>query len=210
MAKKSVAQPELGDFLKQQRVDAKVERAVKAIRKAHADGCKFLVTSGKERIRRKGAKIPEVAAKRGIRRDAVERARQFAQIFKLPVINQLCSECRDHNFPLGVSLIYRVLPLGDAEKCMEVLRRAMRKGWTQRRLVAEIHKRPGAKSHTGRPRAMPKSPTEACRQIVIRVAPVMRWLEDVKTSLGGKLDEDQLGKISKAVIALEALVEAAS
>jgi len=38
----------------------------------------------------------------------------------------------------------------------------------------------------------------------------VRWLKDVKSSLGGKLSDSLKGKIDAAVTALESLVEAAS
>jgi hypothetical protein len=154
--------------------------------------------------------IPKFAAQNGYLRNAVERARQFADVFDQQTVNQLCRECKEHGFPLGVTLIYRALFLGDSDKCMQLLRRAIRGKWTQRRMDAEVHQRPGAISHTGRPRALPKSTTEARRQIVSRFGPGVRWLKELKSSMDGQLGASLQRKIDTAVISLEALVEAAS
>ena len=211
MARKSVAQPEqLDDVLERQREKARVAMAIKAIRQAHADGRESRKEHGRRLYGNRDATIPRFAAKKGQRRDAIERARQFADVFDQQTVDQLCSECRVHNFPLGVSLIYRALPLGDADKCLRLLQRAIRGRWTQRRMAAEIHKRPGAISRSGRPRALPANSTEACQQIVIRFGTGVRWLKELKSSLDGKLDGSLLGKIDKAVVALDALVKEAS
>ena len=210
MAKKPVAQTELDDVLERQREKAKVAQAIKAIRQAHADGRESRKEHGRRLYGSGDATIPRFAAKKGQRRDVIERARQFADIFDQQAVDKLCSECREHNFPLGVSMIYRVLPLGNVDKCLRLLQRAIRGRWTVRQMIAEIHKRPGAISRSGRPRVLPANSTEACQQIVIRFWPGVRWLKELKSSLDGKLDGSLMGKIEKAVIALDALVKESS
>ena len=186
-----------------------VELAIDRIREAHELGR----MSREEHGPRTGIgdqTIPKFAAERGYRRNAVERPRQFARLFETPDLNQIYRECRQYEFPLGVTLIYRVLPICDREKRMKLLRRVIREGWTQARLSFEMRTITGAKARLGRPRSLPKNQAEAKRQIVSRVTPTLRWLEDIKSSLEGKLAANLLGKINKAAVVLEALVKAVS
>ena len=210
MTEESVAQPDLDDVLEQRREKAKVSRAVKAIRQAHADGRESRKEHGRRLYGSRDATIPKFAAKHGQRRDALERARQFADVFDQKSVDQLCRECWEHKFPLGVTMIYRVLPLGDAGMCMLMLQRAISGKWTIRRLIAEIRKRPGAISHTGRPRTMPNGPEEARQQVGIRMGPAVSWLKDLNSHMGGQLGAGLQKKIGKAVSALDALMKAAS
>ena len=203
-------QSELDDVLKRQREKAKVNRAIQAIRTAHAGGRDSQKDHGRTLYGSGDATIPKFAAKQGHRRDAVERARQFARIFDQQAVDELCRECREHDCPLGVTLIYRVLPLGNSKKCLRLLQRAIRGRWTQRQMAAEIHKRTGATTRPGRPRALPKSPTEAGQAVVIRVVPVLRWLKDLSSNLDGQIGANLQTRIDKAVIALDVLVDAAS
>ena len=215
MAKKSRTKPKLGVGLKQQRMTAKVNAAIKAIQKAFDLGIASRDAHGEDLYRRKKTKtpkfaIPEFAAQGGYKRDAVERARQFADVFDQETVEELCSECEAGKYPLGVSLIYRALSLGDLDECMELLRTAIRERWTARQMIAEVRGSTGAKSRSGRPRVMPKGPDEARQQIVSRFRPDLRWLNELNSHMGGQLDASLRKKIGTAVSALEALVEAAS
>src|SRR5262249_22998953 len=53
--------------------------------------------------------IPEFAAKLGLNRNYVERARHFAREFSPEDVQKICEMCRRHNFPLGITLVFRVL-----------------------------------------------------------------------------------------------------
>lgn len=187
-----------------------VELAINNIEATYELGLESIKKHGETLHSKPNRIIRAFAAGMGYRRDTVERARQFARMFTPKDVRQICDECKRQNFPLGVSLICRTMPLGDSKKCMQLLRRAIRERWAHRRLASEIHKRSGAPTRSGRPRALPKNATEASQAIVIRIVPVMRWLEDVKSSLDGKLDGHLLAKINKSVGALNALVDAAS
>ena len=187
-----------------------VELAINNIEATYELGLESIKKHGETLHSNPNRIIRAFAAGMGYRRDTVERARQFARMFTPKDVRQICAECKKQNFPLGVSLICRAMPLGNSKKCMRLLRRAIRERWTHRRLVAEVRARSNAVTRSGRPRVLPKGPNKASQAIVIRVVPVLRWLEDVKSSLDGKLDDNLLGKISKAVVALDALVDAAS
>lgn len=210
MARNVVNASEFEADLEETYDQASVESAVKKIMAAHKRGQSSIKRHGEWLHTKANKIIPTIAAERGYRRHSVERARQFARVFTQADVRQICRECREHGFPLGVTLIYRSLFLGDSDKCMQLLRRAIRGKWTQRRMNAELHDRPGAISHTGRPRALPKSQTEARQQIVSRFGPGVRWLKELKSSMDGQLGASLRRKIDTAVIALEALVEAAS
>ena len=191
-------------------VQVAVEAAIKNIEAAYELGLKSIKKHGESPHDKHPGIIPAFAADRGYRRDTVERARQFAHEFKLSAVKRLCRECRKRNYPLGVTLIYRALSLGDADASMRLLQRAIRGRWTLQRMAIEVHKRTGAMTRSGRPRALPNSPTEACQQVVSRFGPGVRWLKELKSNMDGQLGASLRSKIDKAVIALEALVDAAS
>jgi len=48
-------------------------------------------------------------------------------------------------------------------------------------LDAELRKISGAKTRSGRPRALPGNRAEARRQIIARLSPELRWLTDLKS-----------------------------
>jgi hypothetical protein len=210
MATNAATVPESQADLNEKYENLAVETAIKKIEAAYRLGLKSIEKHGESLQSKRNGIIPAFATEKGLRRDTVERARQFARVFTKTDLRQICRECRKHNFPLGVTLIYRVLPLRDADRRMQLLRQAIRKRWTQRRMIAEIHTRTGAKTRSGRPRALPKNSAEACLAIVSRIVPVLRWLEELKSSKEAQLGANLRGKIDKAVIALEALVKAAS
>ena len=214
MAEKSDAATELEDALKPQRLKAKVAAAIKAIQAAYDLGRASLEEHGEDLYRRRKTKIPKFvvpkfAAPKGYARNFVERARQFAAVFNQTMVDQLGRWCRKHRFPLGVTLIYLVLPLDDGDKCMRLLRRAIRGHWTQRRVAAEVHARTGAATRRGRPRAMPKSSTEARQEIVSRVTPVIGWLEEVNDA-NRAIFRGLYNQVDQTIAALNALVTAAS
>ena len=133
-----------------------VETAIKKIEAAYRLGLKSIEQHGGSLHSKPSGIIPAFATDKGYRRDAVEQARHFARVFTPEDMREICRECRKHNFPLGVTLIYRALPLGDPDECMKLLRRAIRGRWTQRRMVAKVHACTGAKTRRGRARALPE------------------------------------------------------
>ena len=90
---------------------------------------------------------------------------------------------------------------------MDLLKTVINEGWTQSRLGVEIRRRTGPKKGGGRKLALPASRNEARQQIIARLSPGLRWLEQVKD--GGKYVTGFEKKIGAAIDTLEALVTAA-
>jgi hypothetical protein len=206
MAQKPPTSPE-DDPIQQRYDQASVEDAIKKIERAHSLGLSSNAKHG-ERLYEKRDVMVKFAAKLGLRRDAVERARQFAREFSKKEVYEICKLCRKHNFPLGVTLILRTFAVKNRKKRMALIGRVIREGWTQARLSAEIRDIPGALHHKGRGRSLPDSREEARQQIVTRLGPNLRWLNDLISKR-----EEHVGGLKKQINAtiasLEALVKAA-
>lgn len=195
------------DPLSERRASAAVKGAINAIKRAYKLGHVSRKEHGESLRKNPKEIIPKFAADLGYGRNSIEQWRHFSRGFTREDVRTICRWCRRYNFALGVTLICRVLRY-DPEDRMKVLRRVIRERWTQARLYAEIRKTKNLKPYKGRARKLPGNRTEARQQIVARLAPALRWLEEVKDD--GRFVGGLKRQVDGAIAALQVLVEAAT
>lgn len=187
-----------------------VETAIAKIAEAYELGKKSRARHGTRLHGRRDKPVPRFAARRGLRRSTVDSARLFARVFTLQDLKAIYRSCREHEFPLGITLVYRTTAIEKRTERMKLLNRAIRERWTQKRLGIEVRRLSGSKPFEGRPQKLPKTSAEAKMEIISRLKPILNWLKVMNSSEKRQLVHELRPELDKAVKALRVLVEAVS
>ena len=190
------------------RVHLKIENAITKLRGFHELGRRSLKKHGKTLYEKGDGRVVTFAAGLGQGRNYVERARQFARVFSKADVDRICTECREHQYPLGVTLVSRSLAVAPPETPLKLLLRAIREKWTQKRLFAEVSQHSESAARPGRPHLRLKNRAALREQIIFRIGPQLKWLQDAKNSKAAVLKGFQ-PQIESAIRSLQQLVEAA-
>jgi hypothetical protein len=187
-----------------------VEKAIAKIEEAYKRGQESHDEHGTRLHGRRDKPVPQFAAERGLRRSAVDSARLFARIFTRQDLKAIYRSCREHEFPLGITLVYRTTAIENRTERMKLLNRVIRERWTQKRLGIEVRRLSGSESFKGRPQILPKTSAEAKMQILSRLKPMLNWLEALNSPEKSQIMRGLRPEFDKAVKALHVLVKAAS
>ena len=122
--------------------------------------------------------------KQGLKRDQVDKARQFASMYSEQELNELCSlNTEDRTKRLTKSHVIRLLAVRNKRSRMKLAKQVVQDGWSVQRLGQEITKS-GKTSQGGRRPKRPATVDEAKHQIKSMVQQWVKWMEMMDDSDG--------------------------
>ena len=114
---------------------ARVETAIAAIKKFHKQGQK----SRADHPERLGYQAGKLAKAANINPDTLRKARDFAHEYKPDDLDRLFARCREHQSPLFVGHVIRLITLGRKQRLRLELK-AIKGRWSKRQLDEDIRK----------------------------------------------------------------------
>jgi hypothetical protein len=138
---------------------ADVSEALSRLRQFHAQGTKSLTKYPGRVLYGSMIALDE----KGGSSEMLRKARQFAEVFALDELNDLCDLCERHSFAQGVGHVFRLLRIQKDRKGF--FQTAIKHRWSVKQLDVEILRRNKSHSQAGRRRRVPADKLDACFQI---------------------------------------------
>ncbi len=117
----------------------------------------------------------EIAARIGMSRDYVDKARKFASTYTKAEFRELCALRRPDGTPLGPRHVIGLLRITDKRHRKRLQREAAREGWSTRRVAAEVSRLLGTAGSGGRQAKAPADVEDALGQIITMSNRWSRW-----------------------------------
>ena len=176
------------------RLRDKATRAVASLREFHRMGAEARKRAPNTGVYSPGVSI-QLAAKYGISRGLVDKARAFAVMYDEADLEELCGLRNSQGMPLVRGHVIHLLSIKDRRQRRAFQRKAIQHDWSVRQLVAEIRKRFGKSGKGGRKPPKPESLSDALQQIVRLSEPLLRWYRELeKQAVGGGFSLTNLPK----------------